>query len=204
MSMTNYQYVFLEKDKTKPVFVLFHGTGGDEQDLISLAETINLNYSILSLRGNVNENGLLRFFKRKALNDIDLDNLQENTVKAIAFLKAAYQELGLTNQKKLAIGYSNGANFIAAIEQNNTSLFDGVILSHGNLYLPKPLLKHPELKVLVTMGENDRMIPPMKTKQMAQQFKDNGSDVTLYTHSMGHSLTMDEVESMKKWVETKF
>lgn len=204
MSINNYHYIYLEKDKTKPVFVLFHGTGGNEKDLISLAETINPDYSILSLRGNVSENGLLRFFKRKAMNDIDLDNLQENTEKVIDFLKSAYQEFGLTNQKKIALGYSNGANFIAAIEQNDTSLFDGVIISHGNLYLPKPLLKHPELKVLVTMGDNDRMIPPIKTRQMAQQFLDNGSDVTLYSHSMGHSLTRDEVESMKKWVETSF
>lgn len=204
MSINNYHYIYLEKDKTKPVFVLFHGTGGNEKDLISLAETINPDYSILSLRGNVNENGLLRFFIRKAMNDIDLDNLQENTEKAIDFLKSAYQEFGLSNQKKIALGYSNGANFIAAIEQNDTSLFDGVIISHGNLYLPKPLLKHPELKVLVTMGDNDRMIPPIKTRHMAQQFLDNGSDVTLYSHSNGHRLTRDEVESMKKWVETSF
>ncbi len=204
MSINNYHYIYLEKDKTKPVFILFHGTGGDENDLIPLAQAINPDFSILSLRGDVNENGMLRFFKRKAMNDIDLENLQENTEKGIEFLKSAYVELGLSNQKKIAIGYSNGANFIVAIEQNDTSLFDGVIISHGNLYLPKPLLKHPELKVLVTMGDNDRMISPLKTRQMAQQFKDNESDVTLFSHSMGHSLTNDELNAMKQWVESSF
>ncbi len=204
MSINNYHYIYLEKDKTKPVFILFHGTGGDENDLIPLAQAINPDFSILSLRGDVNENGMLRFFKRKAMNDIDLDNLQENTEKGIKFLKSAFVELGLSDQKKIAIGYSNGANFIAAIEQNDTSLFDGVIISHGNLYLPKPLLKHPELKVLVTMGDNDRMISPLKTRQMAQQFKDNESDVTLFSHSMGHSLTNDELNAMKQWVESSF
>ncbi len=49
------------KDEVKTL-VLFHGTGGNEEDLIPLAGMIDPDASILSLRGNVSENGMNRFF----------------------------------------------------------------------------------------------------------------------------------------------
>lgn len=54
-----------EKKGTRPnapTLVLFHGTGGTERDLIPLAKHISPESSVLSLRGNVLENGMPRFF----------------------------------------------------------------------------------------------------------------------------------------------
>ncbi len=48
----------------KPTLLLLHGTGGTEQDLLPLAEMIDKEANILSVRGNVLENGMPRFFKR--------------------------------------------------------------------------------------------------------------------------------------------
>ncbi len=45
-----------------PTLVLFHGTGGTERDLLPLAKHIAPESSVLSLRGNVLENGMPRFF----------------------------------------------------------------------------------------------------------------------------------------------
>jgi len=41
-----------------------HGTGGDEKDLLPLAREFGPGINILSLRGNVTEGGMPRFFKR--------------------------------------------------------------------------------------------------------------------------------------------
>lgn len=54
------------KDETKPTLVLFHGTGGNEQDLLPLAEMLSPDSSMLGIRGNILENGMPRFFRRLA------------------------------------------------------------------------------------------------------------------------------------------
>src|SRR5688500_20051295 len=53
-----------DEGNKKLTLVLLHGTGGNEEDLIFLGKKIEPNESILSLRGKVLENIMLRFFRR--------------------------------------------------------------------------------------------------------------------------------------------
>ena len=46
---------FKRKDTSKPVLLLLHGTGGNELDLLPLAEIMDPEASVLSVRGNVLE-----------------------------------------------------------------------------------------------------------------------------------------------------
>ena len=64
------------KDHKSPyTFLLLHGTGGDENDLLGLAQYIEPNYNVLSVRGEIQENGLNRYFKRLAEGVFDEDDL---------------------------------------------------------------------------------------------------------------------------------
>ena len=49
-----------------PTLLLLHGTGGNELDLLTLEGRIDDEASVLSMRGNVLENGMPRFFRRLA------------------------------------------------------------------------------------------------------------------------------------------
>ena len=68
--------LFKSGQPNQPTLVLLHGTGGDEKDLLPIANYLNPNATVLSLRGDVSENGALRFFKRKAEGQFDLDDLE--------------------------------------------------------------------------------------------------------------------------------
>ncbi|HEY4622656.1 MAG TPA: carboxylesterase, partial [Solibacillus sp.] len=57
-------HIFKQGVKQKPVLLLLHGTGGDENSLLALAEMIDPEASVLSVRGNVLEHGMPRFFRR--------------------------------------------------------------------------------------------------------------------------------------------
>src|SRR5699024_11733785 len=54
------------EDETKPTLLLLHGTGGNESDLLPIAKEMDDQANVLSVRGNVLENGMQRFFKRLA------------------------------------------------------------------------------------------------------------------------------------------
>src|SRR5688500_20175777 len=81
-------------------FVLLHGTGGNEEDLIFLGRELEPNASILSPRGKVLENGMPRFFKRLAEGVFDIEDLKFRTHEHADFIQKC------TIHYKLDINYT--------------------------------------------------------------------------------------------------
>ena len=55
-----YKYIYNEGKADQPVIVLLHGTGADENNLIPVINAIAPESTVLSIRGNVSENGMNR------------------------------------------------------------------------------------------------------------------------------------------------
>src|SRR5450755_2630870 len=69
----------------RTTLLLLHGTGGDENDLVPLGESLLPGASILSPRGAVSERGAPRFFKRLAEGVFDLEDLALRTQQLMRF-----------------------------------------------------------------------------------------------------------------------
>src|SRR5690625_1592958 len=102
-------------DPSKPTLLLLHGTGGTEQDLLPLSENIDPDANILSVRGNVSENGMPRFFRRLAEGVFDEEDLIFRTKELNEFLDEAAETYGFDRDQVVAVGYSNGANIAASL-----------------------------------------------------------------------------------------
>ncbi|MFJ7733904.1 alpha/beta hydrolase [Lysinibacillus sp. NPDC097231] len=195
------QHIFYKgTDETKPILLLLHGTGGNEESLIGLAKEIDDTASILSVRGNVLENGMPRFFRRLAEGVFDIEDLIFRTKELNDFLLEAAQQYGFDRNRVVAIGYSNGANIAASLLFHYEGALAGAILHHP--MVPRRGIELPVLSsipVFIGAGTNDPMCSAQESEDLEALLTSAGADVTTKWFNYGHQLTMPEVEAAKEW-----
>src|SRR5690625_1695330 len=91
------------KGTNEKTLLLLHGTGGNEEDLLPLARKIDPDASVLSVRGNVSENGMPRFFRRLAEGVFDEEDLIARTEELNQFLDDAAEKYGF-ERRQVKIG----------------------------------------------------------------------------------------------------
>ncbi|KRF10725.1 alpha/beta hydrolase [Paenibacillus sp. Soil787] len=190
-------------DITAPVLVLFHGTGGTERDLLPLAQAISPTSSVLSVRGNVLENGMPRFFRRLAEGIFDEEDLIFRTKELYDFLDQAAVEHGFDRNNLVAIGYSNGANIAGSLLFHYPDALRGAILHHP--MVPLRGIQLPDLSgipVFIGAGRNDPICSPQETEELQKLLSEAGSPVVVHWEQAGHQLTRSEVEAAGTWFKT--
>jgi phospholipase/carboxylesterase len=182
-----------------PLVFAFHGTGGDETQFAPLARKLWPEAAIVSPRGDVVEHGALRFFRRKAEGVYDFEDLAVRRRAMADFVRAHKERLapGLT----VGIGYSNGANILAAMAFEEADLFDRLVLMHP--LIPWTPGDNPGLaraRVLITAGRRDPICPPPLTIALRDYFARQGAPVELEWHDGGHELHPSEIDAISRWL----
>ncbi|WP_018708100.1 alpha/beta hydrolase [Siminovitchia fordii] len=191
------------QDSNKPTLLLLHGTGGNELDLLPIAGRIDDKASILSVRGNVLENGMPRFFKRLSEGIFDEEDLIFRTKELNQFLDEAAEEHKFERDNIIAIGYSNGANIAASLLFHYQDALKGAILHHP--MVPRRGIELPDLSdksVFIAAGTNDPICPPSESKELEDLLKNANAKVEMYWENRGHQLTVEEVEAASRWYVT--
>ncbi|PAD73411.1 alpha/beta hydrolase [Paenibacillus campinasensis] len=188
-----------------PTLLLLHGTGGNERDLLPLAEMISPGSNLLGVRGNVLENGMPRFFRRLAEGVFDIEDLVKRTWDLSAFLDSAAEEYGFDRRRVVAVGYSNGANIAASLLFHQGDALMGAILHHPMVPLrDKELPELGGVPVFIAAGKRDPICPPQESEDLNELLAGAGADVKLYWENGGHQLTRTEVEAAAQWFQEKF
>src|SRR5699024_461317 len=104
------EYIYNENKKEAPVFVLLHGTGGTETDLLPLASALNPEYNVLSISGNVKENGKNSYFRRLGEGNYDWEDLEFRSKGLYEFIAKKAQEYDFKLEDVIFVGFSNGSN----------------------------------------------------------------------------------------------
>ncbi|GGA46483.1 alpha/beta hydrolase [Paenibacillus physcomitrellae] len=200
------KHVFVKgSNPAAPAFVMFHGTGGNEHDLLPIAEMISPGSSVLGLRGNVLENGMPRFFRRLAEGVFDEQDLIARTDEVMAYLDEAAKEYEFDRSNLVAVGYSNGANIIASLLFQYASAVKGAILFHP--MVPRrgiELPASPGLPVFIGAGTNDPLVRTAETEELTGLLEGTGADVTVHWGNQGHQLSRAEVEAAQAWYNEQF
>jgi predicted esterase len=182
--------------------LLLHGTGGNENDLIPLGQRLMPEANLLSPRGKVREQGRPRFFRRLAEGVFDQEDLKFRTEELADFIQAAIEEYRLDPGKILAVGYSNGANIAASLLLSQPGRLAGAVLFHPMVpFVPEILPNLQGRPIFIGAGRNDPIVPVQNTTQLASLLQDGGAEITLHWHKGGLTLTPDEIEGARLWLQ---
>ncbi|MGN7402470.1 alpha/beta hydrolase [Cytobacillus praedii] len=188
------------QNPTKPTLLMLHGTGGNELDLLPLAGRIDDEANVLSVRGNVLENGMPRFFRRLAEGVFDEEDLIFRTKELNDFLTEAAEKYEFDRNNIIAIGYSNGANIAASLLFHFQNALKGAILHHP--MVPRRGIELPDLSgksVFIAAGTNDPICSPEESVELQNLLVKANANVELHWENRGHQLTINEVEKAREW-----
>ena len=195
-------HLFKPSLKADPrTLLLLHGTGDNEQSFSRLGALMAPEAAVLSVRGNARENGMNRFFRRRAEGVYDMEDLARRTAELIAFIDAAVRHYGLHRTGLIGIGYSNGANILASMLFRDASVAPAAVLMHPLIPFAPPA--NPRLagnRVLITAGERDPVCPPALSRSLHSYFEQQGARSRLLFHPGGHELVPEEIESASAFV----
>ena len=200
--MSAESYVFAERPGDgagAPVLFVFHGTGGDEHQFLELAAQLKPGARRVAPRGDVSEGGAMRYFRRLAEGRYDMADLERATAKMAAFVQA---QTGAARPQEVAgLGYSNGANILAAVQFAHPELFDATVLLHPLIpFQPSPQPGLAGKRVLITAGRHDPICPAPATEALAAWYREQGAELQLFWHDGGHELRQEELAAAQDFL----
>ena len=190
-----------EPGSSGDTLLVLHGTGGDENDLIPLAQRVAQNDNLLSPRGPVLENGMPRFFRRLDIGVFDEEDLVRRAGDLGRFVRAAADRYGFDPARVRALGYSNGANMAAALLLLDPALLSGAALLRAVLPIipPRPPLLSGK-SVFIAAGRRDPYSSIERVEALATRLRDAGAAVDLRWSERGHELEPVEIDQTAAWL----
>lgn len=196
----SFQHAFVAGTAPRTLLLL-HGTGGNERDLLSLGRTLDPQATLLSPRGQVSENGRLRFFRRLANGVFDFEDLQRRTDDLAAFIREAVTTYRLDGHEIVEVGYSNGANIAASVLLRHPGLLSAAILFRALLpFEPETLPDLAGTRVWLAGGTEDQIITAAQTERLAETLRAAGAEVTAKFFEADHALTSGEFVLAQRWL----
>ncbi|MGN6489691.1 MAG: alpha/beta hydrolase [Devosia sp.] len=182
--------------KDAPAFFLFHGTGGDEHQFIDLAADLLPGARRIGVRGDVSEGGALRYFRRLGEGRYDMADLARATQKLASWVPGVVPDV-----ERIALGYSNGANIIAATLFEAPETFDVAVIMHPLIpFTPAPQPGLRGKRIIITAGRRDPIVPVHAVELLVAYLKEQGAEVTLFWHEGGHEIRHEELLAVRDFL----
>ena len=179
--------------------ILLHGTGGNETSLMPFASKVAPNATLIGLRGRSTEEGSARWFRRFGPLSFDQKDIRSEAEALAAFIGGAVETYDLDLQRTTFLGYSNGANLIAAMMQ----LYPGIVRNAILLRATKVLEETPkadlrEAKVLAITGDHDLF--GAHAPALEAELQSAGADITVKAVSADHEIGRHDIDAVQQWM----
>jgi phospholipase/carboxylesterase len=196
------KHIVQENNPNKPWFVLLHGTGASERDLIPLATMIDEEANYVGVLGEVRENGMPRFFKRFPSGEFDIADLEYRTKELHEFLMSFFKEHNIQQKQVILLGYSNGANMSQSLLLHYPQFYQKAIILHPynvKKHVPFQLIENTH--VFIGAGLYDPICPKEESIVLKERLEKANVHVTAVFEPTDHPLTQHEIILAKEWYQ---
>lgn len=183
----------------KPTFLMLHGLGGTERDLIPLAKKLQPEASVLSVRGQVLENEKCMFYKSNE------EDLTFRTEELYQFINEAAEKYRFHRNNIVALGYSNGAAMALSLLFHHADVLKAAILYHPQV--PRRDMELPDLSdvsIFIGASKNNPFISRNETELLEKMLKDANAHVTLHWENSKQYLSGEIFAASRSWYENIF
>lgn len=189
-------------DADGSVLLLLPGSGRDETDLMPMAHRIAPKATLLGVRGRSTEEGFPRFFRRLTMTTYDQDDIRSEAVAFDAFLKGAIANYGLDPERITVLGYSNGANFAAAILALYPGLLQRAVLMRAMAALEDlPPVDLKGTQILALTGKVDPY--GAYAPRLIEWLQQSGADLDVRIMPAGHEVSQADADIAKEWLNER-
>jgi phospholipase/carboxylesterase len=180
--------------------VLLHGTGGNEADLMPIARRIAPHAVLLGVRGRATEEGSNRWFRRIDATRFDQADIRSEAEAFRAFVGDAVSGYGLDASRLAFLGYSNGANLLAAVMQLHPGIVRcAVLLRSVQVLEDPPAADLSGTAALLLDGRDDPLTRDLPTPAAA--LRAAGALVEARELAADHGLTAVDVSEASGWLQ---
>ena len=190
-------------NKDSKVLILLHGRGGSAQDILTLAQHLDVqNFSLLAPQATNNTWYPFSFMAPPSQNEPWLSS-------ALALLEEILQDLydkGVPSENIYFTGFSQGACLTLEFVTRNAAKYGGVVAFTGglignNIYPENYQGDFQGTPVFIGTGDPDPHVPVERVYATANILRDMHASVTekVYTN-MGHTINQDEIENANRLV----
>jgi phospholipase/carboxylesterase len=209
-----------------PLLVLFHGRGGDENQLLRIMPRLsNRNYVAVALRGpqttRARRDGTVGYAWAQTLrgaavgegvatihrpvlpplSEASCDFLADYVSQAIGEVQG---RLNIHTRRIFLVGYGEGAAAAYRLGLGMPARFAGIVSVNG--WLPRchgPMIWLPEarrLRVLIAHGRDNRLVPVSAAQQAHRILLAAGIDTNLQLLESGHRIHTKLLRLVNEWI----
>lgn len=180
--------------------VLLHGSGGDEASLVPFAQKVWPRATLLGIRGRVLQEGRTRWYARITPVKFDQKDVRTEADAFVKFLTRLSDEDQIDLSRTTFVGYSNGANLLAATMMLHPDLVKKAVLMRSMPVLDQtPVANLSKAKILVVTGADDKMYAPF-APALSGLLRTSGAKVDARVVKAGHMIGDKDVSLVTAWL----
>jgi len=191
-----------ELDSDRPLVVLLHGRGSNEDDIIGLADHLPEGFAYAAVRAPIAEGGGYAWFANRGIGRPVAASLAET----MAWFRDGLDHVAAPERPVVLIGFSGGAAFAGGLVLDDPGHYSGAAILSGTLPFDAGVPTTPGrlngVPVFVAHGDADTVIPAdLLARTWTYLHDEAGSTTTSVRGPGGHGISPAVLGELRRWLE---
>ncbi len=191
-------------DPARPLVVLLHGRGADEEGIIGLADHFPSGPSYAAVRAPIGEGGGYAWFANRGIGR----PVAASLTATMAWFRSWLDAVAPAGRPVVLVGFSGGAAFAGGLVLSDPSRFDGAAILYGTLPFDAGVPVTPGrlagVPVFVAQGTQDTVIPrELLDRTWDYLLGESGAPTIARRDPVGHGIGRDALATLAGWLHER-